>query len=72
MRHRCPRPGCRSEVDNRLFSCREDWFALSRAARGGIYATASMGLLSGPRREAIQAALDEWKAIDAPSGAQST
>lgn len=33
MRHHCPAPGCRTEVDDRLFCCREDWFALSLAAR---------------------------------------
>lgn len=64
MRHHCPAPGCRTEVDDRLFCCREDWFALSLAARSGISRTATMGLLSAPRREAIQLCMDEWKALD--------
>jgi hypothetical protein len=52
-------------VSDHLFCCPIDWAALSHNAQQAIYRTAKMGLLSIPRREAIQAAIDEWKAIDA-------
>lgn len=65
MRHRCPRRTCTEEVDNRLFACHEDWFALSRVARDGIYRTANMSSLSEPRRAAIAVAMEEWRLMDA-------
>lgn len=67
-RHRCPRPGCTSQVDNRLFACHGDWFALSQTARIGISNTASLNLLSDARRAAIQDAMDEWRALAAVCG----
>lgn len=61
-RHECP--GCRSrQIDNRLFSCGECWWLLSREARNRISATATMGILSRPRRAAIERAKEEWDAI---------
>lgn len=62
--HRCPRRTCRAVVPNALFACVVDWGLLSGATQRGIYRTAKMSLLSEPRREAIQAAVDEWKEMD--------
>lgn len=66
--HRCPRRTCGAVVPNALFACAADWAALSRSVQQQIYRTAEMGLLSIPRRQAIQAAIDEWKRLDAVSG----
>jgi len=62
--HRCPRRTCHAVVPNRLFACAADWALLSATAQRGIYRTARLSLLSVPRREAIQVALDEWKVLD--------
>lgn len=61
--HHCPRHGCPEIVDNRIFCCSADWFALSREARSGISKTATLSLLSASRRAAIEAAMAEWSAI---------
>lgn len=63
-RHACPRKGCNRTIDNRLFCCAEDWFALTKQCRVRIGQTAQMSLLSGPRRRAIKAAREEWEALD--------
>jgi hypothetical protein len=67
VRHSCPRPSCRTDVDSRLFCCATDWFALSRVTRFGISSTATLSVLSGPRRAAIGSAMEEWRKLDAES-----
>jgi hypothetical protein len=64
LRHNCPRKGCRVNVSNVLFCCADHWWELSNDARSRIRATANMGLLSLPRRNAITTAFNEWKALD--------
>lgn len=64
-RHRCPRRGCPKTVDNRLFCCHEDWFALSAEARREISRTAKMSLLTAERRSAIEVARQEWDSVQA-------
>lgn len=61
--HFCPRKGCAQEVPNRLFSCRGDWFQLSKPVRDAIYATA--GRSTRERFDAIAAAREEWARLDA-------
>lgn len=61
--HECPAKGCKARVPNALFSCASDWWALSPSARNAIKRTASLSLLSAPRREAIAKAREEWNGI---------
>lgn len=62
QKHQCPRPGCTKEIDNRIFCCAPDWFALGVAARKGIYNTAKLSLLVPERRAAIEACMADWRA----------
>lgn len=64
-KHQCPRPGCILKIDNRLFSCAAHWFELTMPCRNRIGATSRMNVLQGPRRRAIEQAMEEWRAIDA-------
>jgi hypothetical protein len=59
-KHQCPRRGCPRFVDNRIFCCAPDWFALSKPARDGISRTARAHLLSPERRAAIEICRREW------------
>jgi hypothetical protein len=48
-----------------MFACRSDWFALSKPVRDAIWATATPAkILTRERREAVQAAMEEWEATD--------
>lgn len=59
-RHECPRPGCKTTVDNRLFCCAPDWFALSALTRRRISRTAALSPVAPARREAFAYAQQEW------------
>lgn len=58
--HRCPRRGCTQVVDNKIFACWRDWYALSKPVRDAIYATARLHSLHPDRRAAFDAAREEW------------
>lgn len=60
-RHECPAPGCRAQIDNRLFCCHTDWFRLSQPVRNAISQTARLPLLAPRRRAAIAAAIHDWE-----------
>jgi len=60
-KHECPGRTCGLQVSDQLFCCAGHWYELSAQVRRAIGATASMGLLSAPRQEAVAAALREWE-----------
>lgn len=62
--HTCPRRGCTTQLPDRLFACRGDWYALSRETRRLIWNTAGLPLTSVARALAVRKAGDEWKALD--------
>lgn len=62
--HTCPRKGCQVTVPNHLFACRSDWFALSKATRDLIWATAHLPVMDPERRNAFRAADADWEACD--------
>lgn len=62
--HMCPRRGCKNEVDNRLFCCSGDWWALSHEARSMINRTARLNILDWSRRAAISMAKTEWSRLN--------
>lgn len=51
-----------AEVRDAMFACRSDWFALSKAVRDAIWATA--GTATRERFDAIAAARKEWAELD--------
>jgi hypothetical protein len=60
--HTCPRPGCNVRIDDRLFACRNDWYALSSETRRWIWRSAKKKLVDRDRMRAVKQALTEWKA----------
>lgn len=62
--HMCPRKGCSNEVDNALFCCSGDWFALSNGTRATIAKTRHLPILAPDRRYAIERAWSEWDLVD--------
>jgi hypothetical protein len=59
-RHKCPKNGCEREIDNRIFACNSDWWALSRTTRDAIHATKNLSPLEPERREAFRMAREDW------------
>lgn len=62
-RHDCPAPWCGRKVDNHLFACRNDWYALPRDVRDGIWDTVGMSIAEPARQEAVAAAVT-WYAAE--------
>lgn len=62
--HECPRSGCTKRVDDVMFACRADWFALSLVVRREILVTKRLSLVDPRRRAAIQLAHDAWAKLD--------
>jgi hypothetical protein len=58
--HRCPRRGCPRQVPDRMYACRNDWFALSKPTRDLIWATAHLPVMDPERRAAFRAADADW------------
>jgi len=63
-RHHCPRRGCKALLPYHLFACKRDWFALSVPVREAIRATSGLHVMEKDRRDAIEAAREEWKMLD--------
>jgi hypothetical protein len=59
--HRCPRRGCTRTVPNHLFACQGDWYALAKATRDLIWATAHLPVMDPERRAAFRAADADWE-----------
>lgn len=62
--HRCPKRGCRVQLQESIFSCKPHWYDLSEPVRDAIWATKNLGLVHPDRQAAIKSAREEWGDID--------
>jgi hypothetical protein len=60
LTHTCP-GWCGRQVPNRLFACRDCWWALPRHLQRDVERTARMSLLQPDRRQAVHAARDWYR-----------
>lgn len=44
-----------------LLACKPHWYQLSKPVRDAIWATAGLPALHPDRRQALEAALEEWR-----------
>lgn len=63
--HDCPAPRCERRVLDRFLSCRQHWAQLSPAIRSAVWHTSHLPLTDPNRREAVMAAIEEWRLLDA-------
>jgi hypothetical protein len=68
---RCHAPGCTKLVPLAKFGCTSHWFALSRPVRDAIKRTASLPLTHRDRREAVKAAIREWREPTRPTAPEA-
>jgi hypothetical protein len=60
-RKKCPAPKCAVMIRGNLLACRPHWYSLSKPVRDAIWATVGLPTLHPDRRQALEAALEEWR-----------
>lgn len=58
---KCPAPGCTLMIRRTLLACKPHWYQLSKSVRDAVWATAGLPALHPDRRQALEAALEEWR-----------
>lgn len=62
MTHKCPAPGCETQVRPDKLSCHQHWFTIPKPLRDDVWATYKAGPGSDAHRSAVKAAIDYLEA----------